>query len=268
MQIVDHRLKPGWYRPSPHQGGALDSPSLLVMHFTVSGAGAKGVSDYFVSPQAKASAHVVVGRDGDVRQVVPFNVKAWHAGRSIWRGRPNCNDYAIGIEIDNWGRLMRTADGQVRSSTSRVLDPAMAVELTHRNETRPSLWEVYGETQLSALAEVTRCILAAYPTITEIVGHDDISPGRKTDPGPAFPMSRFVSLVEGRGDSRPLMRTVIASRLNARGGPGVQFDTLGVFLAGTRVEVLYDSPGPWAQVKGALAGGGEVTAWVSDQYLA
>jgi uncharacterized protein YgiM (DUF1202 family) len=81
-------------------------------------------------------------------------------------------------------------------------------------------------------------------------------------------MSRFVSLVEGRGDSQPLFRTVIASRLNARGGPGVQFDTLGVFLAGTRLEVLYDSPGPWAQVKGALEGGGAVTAWVSDQYLA
>jgi len=148
MQIVDHRLKPGWYKASPHHGGALEAPSLLVMHFTVSGAGAKGVADYFVSPTANASAHVVVGRDGEVRQVVPFNVKAWHAGRSVWRGRPNCNDYAIGIEIDNWGRLMRTADGQVRSSTSRILDPALAVEMTHKNETRPCLWEVYGETQM------------------------------------------------------------------------------------------------------------------------
>ncbi|MCA6243954.1 MAG: N-acetylmuramoyl-L-alanine amidase, partial [Phenylobacterium sp.] len=212
MQIVDHRLKPGWYKASPHHGGALEAPSLLVMHFTVSGAGAKGVADYFVSPTANASAHVVVGRDGEVRQVVPFNVKAWHAGRSVWRGRPNCNDYAIGIEIDNWGRLMRTADGQVRSSTSRILDPALAVEMTHKNETRPCLWEVYGETQMSALVAVTRAILAAYPTITEIVGHDDISPGRKSDPGPAFPMGRFVSLVGGRGDAPALTRTVVASR--------------------------------------------------------
>jgi uncharacterized protein YraI len=81
-------------------------------------------------------------------------------------------------------------------------------------------------------------------------------------------MGRFVSLVGGRGDAPVLTRTVVASRLNARGGPGVQFDTLGVFLAGTRVEVLYDSPGPWAQVKGALEGGDQVTAWVADQYLA
>jgi N-acetylmuramoyl-L-alanine amidase len=268
MQVVDHRLKPGWYKASPHHGGALEAPSLLVMHFTVSGAGAKGVADYFVSPAANASAHLVVGRDGDIRQVVPFNIKAWHAGRSVWRGRPNCNDYAIGIEIDNWGRLMRTADGQVRSSTSRILDPSQAVELTHKNETRPSLWEVYGEAQMSALVAVTQAILEAYPTLTEIVGHDDISPGRKSDPGPAFPMGRFVSLVGGRGNAPTVTRSVVASRLNARGGPGVQFDTLGVFLAGTRVEVLYDSPGPWAQVRGALEGGDQVTAWVADQYLA
>ena len=268
MKIVNHQLQPGWYKPSPHHSGALNAPSLLVMHYTVSGAGAKGVADYFVSPAAKASAHIVVGRDGDIRQVVPFNVKAWHAGKSISRGKPNCNDYSIGIEIDNWGRLMRTAEGQVRSATGKVVDPGLAVELTHKNEIMPALWEVYGETQMKALVDVTRLILAAYPSIAEIVGHDDIAPLRKSDPGPAFPMGRFTSLVAGRDDAPVLKRKVIASRLNARGGPGVQFDKLGVFVGGTMVEVVYDSPGPWAQVKGALEGGAEVLAWVSDQFLA
>ena len=132
----------------------------------------------------------------------------------------------------------------------------------------PALWEVYGETQMKALVDVTRLILAAYPSIAEIVGHDDIAPLRKSDPGPAFPMGRFTSLVAGRDDAPVLKRKVIASRLNARGGPGVQFDKLGVFVGGTMVEVVYDSPGPWAQVKGALEGGAEVLAWVSDQFLA
>ncbi len=268
MKIIDHKLQPGWRKPSPNQGGPLDGPTLLVMHYTVSGAGAKGVADYFTSPAANASAHIVVGRDGDIRQVVPFNVKAWHAGKSVWRGRSNCNDYSIGIEIDNWGRLMRTADGQVRSATGKIVDPGQAVELTHRNESKPALWEVYGETQMKALVEVTRLILAAYPTITEIVGHDDIAPLRKSDPGPAFPMGRFTSLVGGRGDAPLLTRKVIASRLNARGGPGLEFDKLGVFAGGSVVEVVYDSPGPWAQVRGVIEGGGEVVAWVSDQFLA
>jgi N-acetylmuramoyl-L-alanine amidase CwlA len=100
VKIIDHKLQPGWRKPSPNHGGPLDGPTLLVMHYTVSGAGAKGVADYFTSPAANASAHIVVGRDGDIRQVVPFNVKAWHAGKSVWRGRSNCNDYSIGIEID------------------------------------------------------------------------------------------------------------------------------------------------------------------------
>lgn len=268
MQIVDHKLSPGWYRASPNVGGRLDRPSLIVMHFTASGgAGGQGDADYFLRPEAKVSAHVVVGRDGGVRQVVPFDTKAWHAGKSIWRGVPNCNDYAIGIEIDNWGKLVRAADGQVRAWTGEAVDPARAAELKHKHEATPCLWELYGEAQLKAVVEVTRALLQAYPSITEIVGHDDIAPGRKTDPGPAFPMGRFVSLVGGRGDAPVVTREVTATRLNARGGPGLAYDVLGGFAKGAQVRVLYDSPDPWAQVEGALDDGRTVTAWVADQYL-
>lgn len=269
MQIINHQLKPGWYKPSPNHGGPLNAPTLLVMHYTVSGgAGPKGVADYFLKSSAQASAHIVVGRHGAILQVVPFNVKAWHAGVSVWRGKTNCNGFSIGIEIDNWGRLHRTADGQVRSATNAVVEPGRVVELTHKHETAPALWETYGETQLKALVEVTRLILSTYPSIKEIVGHDDIAPHRKSDPGPAFPMNRFIALVEGRGDAAPKTRTVIASRLNARGGPGLEFEVLGAFARNAEVEVIYDSPGPWAQVAGRLDSGADVTAWVADRYLA
>jgi N-acetylmuramoyl-L-alanine amidase len=268
MQIVQHKLSPGWYKASPNVGGVLDKPSIIVMHFTASGgAGPQGDADYFLKPEAKVSAHVVVGRDGAIRQVVPFNVKAWHAGKSIWRGVPNCNDYAIGIEIDNWGKLVRSADGQIRSWTGELVDPAKAAELKHKNEATPCLWELYGEPQLLAVVELTRALLQTYPSITEIVGHDDIAPSRKVDPGPAFPMSRFVSLVAGRGDTADLFREVIATRLNARGGPGLAYDVLGGFAKGAKVKVVYDSPDIWAQVEGVLDDGRTVTAWVADQYL-
>ena len=269
MQITNHKLTPGWYKASPNVGGPLNNPTLLVMHFTASGgAGPNGDADYFLSPAAKASAHIVVGRDGGILQVVPFNVKAWHAGTSVWRGANNCNDFAIGIEIDNWGKLTRTADGQIRSWTNQVVEPGLAVQLTHKHEQAPAFWEVYGEAQLKALVEVTRLILATYPSIKEIVGHEDIAPHRTADPGPAFPMSRVASLVGGRDGGAVTTRTVIASRLNARGGPGVEYDVLGGFANGAKVEVVYDSPGPWAQVKGVLDDGKTVTAWVTDQYLA
>jgi N-acetylmuramoyl-L-alanine amidase len=268
MDIVGHKLKGCWAGQSPNCGGALVEPSLLVMHFTASGgADPTGDVNWFLSAQAKAAAHIVIGRNGAVKQVVPFNVKAWHAGVSIWRGRRNCNDYSIGIEVDNWGRLVKAADGQMRSYTGGPVEPASAAFLQHKNETTPSYWEMYSQIQLDAVAEVTRAILGAYPSIKEIVGHEDIAPGRKVDPGPAFPMSRFVSLVGGRGNEEVVERAVTVASLNARGGGGTEFDVLGQFAEGAKVTVLYDSPGPWAQVKGTLSDGKVVTAWVADQYL-
>lgn len=268
MQIINHKLSSGWYQASPHHGGTLHEPTLLVMHFTASGGSSpKADADYFLTEQAQASAHVIVGRDGSALQVVPFNQKAWHAGKSVWRGVPNCNDYSIGVEIDNWGRLLRSADGQARSWSGEAVDSARVAELVHKHETAPALWEIYAERQLDALVDLTRQLLKTYPSISEIVGHDDIAPGRKVDPGPAFPMSRFTSLVAGRGNVEMATRTVIASHLNARGGPGLSYEVLGVFAKGQEVRIIYDSPGPWTQVAGALTDGSPVTAWVADQYL-
>jgi N-acetylmuramoyl-L-alanine amidase len=260
----DHRLAPGWYRASPNIGGPLRDPTLLVMHYTASG-GQDGLGDvdWLCRPEARASAHVVVGRSGDVKQIVPFDVQAWHAGRSIWRGRSNCNDFSIGIEVDNWGKLARNAAGEIVSSTGRSVDQHRALRLRHKHESAPQFWEVYDEVQLVAVAAVARLILDAYPSIREIVGHEDIAPGRKSDPGPAFPMQRFISLVEGRGDAPVLHRRVLSSSLNVRGGPGVRFGLVGEPLVrDERVEVEYDA-GAWARIK---AGDGRI-GWVADQFL-
>lgn len=268
LRIVDHRLVGHWWKASPNQGGPLRAPSLLVIHFTASGGdGPEGDAHYLLRPEARASAHVIVGRDGRLMQIVPFDRQAWHAGRSTWRGVPNCNAYSIGVEVDNWGQLARTADGAIRSWTGTPVDPARAVELTHKHDTRPTLWETFPEAQVSAVADLVRALLAAYPSLREIVGHDDIAPGRKRDPGPAFPMGRLQALAEGRDDPPSLTRRVIAGRLNARTGPGLEHEVLGVFRGGAEVEVIYDAPGAWAQVRGRLATGELATAWVADQHL-
>ncbi len=268
MKIIDHKLEGCWHGPSPNAGGKLVKPSLLVMHFTASGgAGPENVRKYLMSRTARASAHVIVGRNAKIEQIVAFNVRAWHAGKSIWRGVPNGNDYSIGIEIDNWGALTRTEDGTFRSWTNAIVPPERVTQLRHRNDGVLRYWEIFPEQQLDAVADVTRTILAAHPGIREIVGHDDIAPGRKIDPGPAFPLNRFTSLVTGRDDKKVETRKVIAAMLNLRGGPGTRFEVIGQLPLGTEVIVLYNSPDPWAQVTGRLPEGREVTGWVADQYL-
>src|SRR5690606_16225740 len=101
---------------------------------------------------ARVSAHVLVDRSGAVTQYVPFQRRAWHAGRSFYRGREACNDFSVGIELEGTDDVP------------------------------------YEATQYDALAAVVRALRAAYPTLAAapIVGHSDRAPGRKTDPGPVF----------------------------------------------------------------------------------
>jgi AmpD protein len=103
------------------------------------------------------SAHLLIRRDGELIQFVPLNKRAWHAGESRFGNRSRCNDFSIGIELEG-------------------------------SDSTP-----FTEAQYRVLTETTRTIRARYPGITEdhIVGHCDIAPGRKTDPGPRFDWARF-----------------------------------------------------------------------------
>ncbi len=107
------------------------------------------------------SAHLLIRRDGEVVQYVPFHRRAWHAGESVYAGRHRCNDFSIGIELEGADHLP------------------------------------YDDRQYPLLATVIRVLWQAYPTITpdRLVGHADIAPGRKTDPGPAFDWSRLRRLL-------------------------------------------------------------------------
>ena len=86
----------------------LEGPDMIVLHYTA-GVSAASSADYLVRPEVKASAHLVIGRDGRIFQLVPFHVEAWHAGRSRYTGREGLNRFSIGIELDNLGRLAWTA---------------------------------------------------------------------------------------------------------------------------------------------------------------
>ncbi|MEM1435912.1 MAG: 1,6-anhydro-N-acetylmuramyl-L-alanine amidase AmpD [Pseudomonadota bacterium] len=107
----------------------------------------------------KVSAHLLVSRRGRITQFVPFDQRAWHAGVSGWDGRPGCNDYAIGIELEGTDE---------RS---------------------------YTQSQYRQLDRILDTLLRTYPRLSaeRIVGHQQIAPGRKTDPGPSFDWARVLN---------------------------------------------------------------------------
>lgn len=118
-------------------------------------------SCYATIAHLAVSAHFVIRRDGELIQFVGCNDRAWHAGASSWKGREQCNDFSIGVELEG-------ADDV----------PYVAAQYT-------------------MLARLAKALARRYP-IADIAGHSDIAPGRKTDPGPAFDWSRLRRLLAPR----------------------------------------------------------------------
>lgn len=198
----DHRLYHDDGRPYPFVTTPNYSkkrqvlPEYLVMHYTT-GTTVQGVIAWFKNPDSAVSAHLLIGRDGSITQFVPFDKVAWHAGVSKWRDRANLNNYSIGIELDNVGFVHRQGNQWGRGSI--MLPDDAVLEATHKAQTKPRGWHRYTEAQLAVALEVSRLLFQEYGLI-DVVGHDDISPGNKMDPGPAFPMEEFRAQVLGRGN--------------------------------------------------------------------
>jgi AmpD protein len=114
----------------------------------------------------EVSAHLLIRRDGELIQFVSFDDRAWHAGSSMYQGVKNCNDFAIGIELEGTDNLPYTG------------------------------------AQYEALVIVSRLLLEAYPHMEgHIAGHCDISPGRKTDPGDAFDWDRYLGNLVNKSEN-------------------------------------------------------------------
>ena len=181
---------------SPNRGGDLKA-RYLIMHYTA-GASAESSIRHLTKSGAKASAHLVIGRDGSITQLVPFNRVAWHAGRSRWNGLGGLNQHSIGIELDNAGPL-EGGTGSWRSWFGRTYPNDEVLTATHKFESIERGWHTYPEVQLAAALEAAEAIVEHYDLI-DVLGHEDIAPERKTDPGPAFPMENFRSNLIGRAD--------------------------------------------------------------------
>ena len=173
----DHWLDTALRRPIA--GGAeMLTRRYLVIHFT-SGASAESSIEFWRTPAAKgASAHIIIDRDGTVYQTRPFNRTCGHAGVSEWLGFKNLNTCTIGIELANAGD---------DSALARRWSSLPLLSAKHKNGGPHKRWEAYPLAQLAACEQVAKVLTARYH-LDAIVGHDDIAPARKNDPGPAFPM--------------------------------------------------------------------------------
>ncbi|MGF7146628.1 N-acetylmuramoyl-L-alanine amidase [Sphingomonas zeicaulis] len=148
--------------PSPNWDERSLPISMLVLHYTGMQSGAEAIAR-LADPEAKVSAHYVVAEDGQIVRMVAEDKRAWHAGRSWWRGVTDINSASIGIEIVNPG---------------------------HELGYRP-----FPEEQMDALVPLVGAIVGRHGiTRGNIVGHSDIAPARKRDPGELFPWHRLARL--------------------------------------------------------------------------
>jgi len=271
VKITNHRLMNDDdtavpFKESPNLGGKVQH-KYLVMHFTA-GASAKESVDWLTSKEAKASAHVVIGRNGSVTQLVPFDRIAWHAGPSAWEGLNGMNSYSLGIELDCAGKLTRSGE-HWRAWFGESYDDDEVIQAVHKFETELCGWHIYTAEQMRAALLVAGLLMEEYK-LFDVVGHDDIAPHRKCDPGPAFPMASFRSRLLGRSqDDLPQYQT--KAKLNIRSGPGPDNPPLpGSPLPQGTVVQLIRVEGTWWKVdvqggKGQLTG---LEGWVKSQYLA
>lgn len=193
--ILAYKDKPVRAVKTPNVGGSMSVRRFLLMHFTA-GRNAESSINWLCNPSSKVSAHLVIARSGEVIQLAPFNVITWHAGRSQWKWNgelyQGLNSCSIGIEFDNYGRLSRKNGQWVTWFGAPVPDKEVA-ESVHKHGGPKSGWHTYTDDQISSGMEVAAALIKRY-NLDEVIGHDDVSPGRKDDPGPLFPMARFKSL--------------------------------------------------------------------------
>jgi len=247
----------------------IELPDTLVVHYT-GGSNAESSVRHLCRQSAKASAHLVIGRDGKLFQLAPFNIVTWHAGRSSWNDRDGLNKYSIGIELDNAGELNDNGNGRYISWFNKAYEAADVFFGKHRNRAEASFWHAYTEKQLEKTFDLCELLCEQYD-IKNIVGHEEIAPVRKSDPGPAFPLDRMREqlLTANRRSDFPA-ETIIAlstqsivnvSKLNIRQGPGVQYGLAGeALLKGSVINTLNSSKG-WTEVEYSVKG------WVSSQYI-
>jgi N-acetylmuramoyl-L-alanine amidase len=250
--------------PTPNKSGTI-TPKYLIIHYTAGAAGARATAQYFQKPEAKTSAHLNLDVDGTWAQNVEFNVKAWHAGKSSWAGDKNLNDCSIGIEVCNPGPLTITRNGY-QTWWGATIDNPKIIEAPHQNDPNGPVygWVPFTEAQVEALIEVGQLLMQEYG-LQEALGHDMISPGRKTDPGPCMNYrvyDKINAYAAGTQGNWEWYVANVQNFLNMRSGPGGENSVVAQLPKDSALEIL-SRQGIWWNVETDEGQQG----WVHSKFL-
>lgn len=242
LLFIDGRQVP--FRKTPNISSSKNKLQYLIEHYTATYSSASPIS-WLTTKESGVSAHLVIDKDGNVTQLAPFDAICWHAGVSTWKGINGMNSYSIGIEIVNSGIISKRGNDYYSADGHKV---ESFKELTNKLGLR-AVWELYPDKQIETIAAVSKALQTHY-SLKEIIGHEDVSPGRKTDPGPAFPWEKIKDL-----SNFSVKET--SSNLNVREQPSTTAPIKRVSSKGSIVKV-YKVEGDWSFI-----GDG----WVSSKYL-
>ena len=264
MKIENHLLTGDniALRETPNHGGSI-APEFLVFHFTA-GRDAESSVKWLCDPRAKASAHIVIARDGTITQLAPFNIETWHAGISHWKGLSGLNSHSIAIEMDNAGRLTQVGSGEYKAWFQRIYPESEVLFAKHKLESEPAFWHTFTTAQIERATLLAEELVAAYD-LKDIIGHDDIAPDRKRDPGPAFPLENIRSRILGRQEETEELYEVTAAFLNIRKGPGVEFGKVSDALPAGTVVALLETRNRWSKID--VQQDNDIEGWVFNKYL-
>jgi N-acetylmuramoyl-L-alanine amidase len=188
------------FQAARHTGKAI-TPTIIVLHDTASRLTKGNAANYLATNSAKISVHFVVEIDGTITQQIATGNRANHAGESSYHGREDCNNFSIGIEIVNPGRMTAAPGGKARTWFGQLFEREAEgiVEMTTR-EHGAGLWMPYPEAQIEAVLWLCDGLTSALPSIKDITTHWYVSPGRKSDTNPLFPLASVKSRAMGRDD--------------------------------------------------------------------
>lgn len=199
MKILNHLLffdneTQVKFKRTPNHGGVKKSFKYLIIHYDAA-SGKEGLN-WMLNDKSDVSAEIWIGRDGEIVQLLELNLTAWHAGESSWKGLNGLNSHSIGIEMQNTGT------------------------------------QEYTKAQLDALLMVAKELAETYD-LEDVLGHSDIAPKRKTDPGKQFPMEWIREEMFGKSTVK-----VTTTDVNLRKGAGTNFESFGVLKKDSEVNVL------------------------------
>lgn len=245
LQIRNGRLLGAQFVNANSSGGEL-KPTLIILHDTAGRLDKGNSVGWFKSKECTTSAHVVIERDGTIVQMVPFNKRAWHAGKSEWQGKKLCNSFAIGIEIVSPGLLDRNG----RSWYHKKGEPGFPLDEIQYAQTKEhgaGWWLPYTPAQIRAVKDLCRALIAEYPAVNDIATHWQVSPGRKIDPSPIFPLEEVEAYASGRDEpetidvppvaTKPVDKPVETMAQSSEGNAAVVSGGLGTYQVGQEISI-------------------------------